>query len=131
MAITAVLGRATPNTLLYSIAHDGAAGDALTITNATLLADAVAGPLRDMLQQAAPDAATAARFLGGIDVGSVGDYINPSVGFADMTVAPGTGTTTLWTVAAGSDGADMEIDIGNTAVAAGLLRIEFKHTVDR
>jgi len=130
MAITAVLSRATPNTLAYLLAHDGAAGDALTITNAVLLAGAVSGPLRELLQQGAANAGAAAAFLGGINPTGLASFLNPEPGFADMSIVPQVGST-AWTLIAGSDGTDMEIDVGNVAVAGGLLVIEFKHTVDR
>ena len=43
MAVTATLNHTTPYRLLYLLNQDGGAGTTLTITNAVLLADAIAG----------------------------------------------------------------------------------------
>lgn len=43
MAVTATLHHTTPYRLLYQLNQDGGAGTTLTITNAVLLADAIAG----------------------------------------------------------------------------------------
>jgi len=134
MAITATLGRSTPNTLLYILSHDGLAGDALTITNATLLGDAVAGPLREMLQQPAANVLTATRFLGGSDPLNVADYQNPGVGYADVLVTKTNDAGAAgfaWTATAGSDGANMELDVGQLAESTAKLMIEFKHSIER
>jgi len=134
MAITATLGRSTPNTLVYILAHDGAAGDTLTITNAVMLADSVAGPLHELIQEAAPNVLQATRFFGGTDPLNVADYLNPGVGYADLLVTKTSdvGAAGLaWTVATGSDGTNAEINVGQTAESTAKLMIEFKHSIER
>ncbi len=64
MAVTAILVRATDYRLVYAIQHDGAAGDSLTITNATLQADAAGKPhLLKVLQTTVADDAAAVTLL--------------------------------------------------------------------
>lgn len=75
MAVTALLIRSTPGELLYQITHDGAAGDTLTLANATLVADAANGPLKDKVLNAVLPAANQAnarsQFLGqGVSTGA-------------------------------------------------------------
>jgi hypothetical protein len=113
MAVTAVLVRATDYRLFYAIDHDGAAGDSLTVTNATLQADAAGKPhlLKVLQTSVADDAAAVGLLMAG--VGSV------------VRITPGTQYT--WSVDAQENGANLAqlvIDGEPGQINNGLLELQ-------
>jgi hypothetical protein len=113
MAVSAVLVRATDYRLFYSIDHDGAAGDQLIITNATLQADAAGKPhlLKALSTSVADDAAAVFLLLAG--VGCV------------TRITPG--TSNAWSVDAQENGAnlaDLILDGEAGQINNGLLELQ-------
>lgn len=120
MAVTATLLRATDYRLIYSINHDGAAGDAFTITNAALVAaSANSSILQAMFNTAVANDAAAAQLLAGATPGVTRLLPN---------------TRALWAIDIEEDGANRaQIVITGQAGTAndGVLEIQRVHSYDR
>ena len=124
MALTAAKLSASPNRLVYSLTGDGAATSA-TIASATLIADAVAGPLKDLLSA------------------SYGNQAAMRAVFGHGTVRINVAPRTLTTINIAAIAADVDTDATtatrpevnvNSATAAAngdvaLLTIEFQHSL--
>jgi hypothetical protein len=131
MAVTVALEKSTPHMLMYSLTQDGAAGTAATIAGATLIADAVAGPLRELVeapnQGAVVDQAAARRALmgDGADVEDAHCAVTAILRSGTMTVAVDADvdgvTTTL---------AELNITCGAAASVAYLM-LHFQHSIVR
>ncbi len=123
MAVTAAKTSATPNRLSYLATQDGAAGVALVLASATLIADAAFGPLRNALSASyANQAAMRAVFVGG----NVEITINPRLAAA----AGGATEEGSWTSDVDVDAVTAtrpEINIGAPATA-GTALIVIRHT---
>lgn len=142
MAVTATLAKATPHCLVYSVVHDGAGGDALVLDNATMLADALAGPLRELLSEVFnpnSQATARARMLG--DASGLADqdltniphchcyFTNQIQGAAVASQSVAVVDADVDAVAGGNFELNLQMSTGNAATA--LLKIEFQHTIDR
>lgn len=122
MAVSRTLVRATQYRLIYSIQHDGGAGDTLTITNAQLLADAGSFPrMQELLNTVVADSTAAALLMVGIPGRT---YIIPT----DDGNAP-----QPWSVDWTESGNRVQCVIRGTAgvVSEAILEIQRVHTFDQ
>lgn len=136
MAVTALLIRSTPGELMYQITHDGAAGDTLTLANATLVADAANGPLKDLLNAVLPAADQAnarAKFLGqGVATGGTQGLWEPA---AEVDFLPPRAAAMANVPAVDADLDAITATKGEynlTLAAAALvcfMRIKYKHSI--
>ncbi len=119
MAVTATLVRATDYRLFYAINHDGAAGDALIISNATLQADAAGHEhiLKVLQTPVASDAEAVILLMGGL--GSV------------VRLTPG--KEAFWSVDAQNSGGLAQIEISGQAgtINDGIMELQVLHTIDK
>lgn len=140
MAVTAALAKATPNCLEYLVTHDGAGGDALVLDNATLLGDALAGPLRELLTEVFnpnSQAIARARMLG--DASGLADQDLTNIPHCYCYFTPrshAAAAASSCVVDADTDAVDatnFELNLQMTTgiAATALLKIEFQHTLDR
>jgi len=119
MAVTATFVRATGYRLFYAIAHDGLAGDSVTISNATLQADAAGKDhILAMLQTAVTSDAEAVNLLlaGGQGVA----HILP-------------GKEAFWSLDAQNNNGLAELVLSGQAATLndGLLELQVLHTVNK
>ena len=102
MAVLLVKRAATPLSLKYEIQSSGAGAEAFTLLNATLQADAVAGPLLELLKATyASQAAARAAFVeaGNVRVSSINRTLNGLVLF-DVNIDGG--MKVEWTIGTGN-----------------------------
>jgi hypothetical protein len=119
MAVTATLVRASKYRLFYAISHDGAAGDTLTISNATLQADADGREhILKVLQTAVQNNAEAVQLL----MAGVGAVTRIT-----------SGKLVLWAVDAQETGqlADLLIEGEAGTINDGILELQVLHTIDK
>ncbi len=132
----------TQNRVTFNITHDGAAGDALTITAAQLAAAAAAGgvsteqPLARFLskQWAGNDQANARKRL--LGRGGVGDELLDGQAHCRVFVRKEAGLIDIVLVDADVDGVDPlqnELNLTTSGGVAGnfLLDVEYQHTLTR
>jgi hypothetical protein len=131
MAITAdILDDPTPYSVSIEATHDGAAGNSVTIANATLVAAMADGPLKRLFEQTYDSASNAQRailtgkLLGGRTLGDINVVIMPTDSVA----------TVPWSVDIDVDGDDLpRLILGGIAGAASrcIYRLEFRHSITR
>jgi hypothetical protein len=138
MALTATLVSQTPNRLRYLLEQDGEAGAAVTIPAATLLADCISGPLKEMpgigSDIAGLTTALARRqLLGQGAAGGVTDLTNFQ--HAACEIQPRGASTEFWAVDADVDAVNAlrgELNITSGAASGeAILEVEFQHTLIR
>lgn len=137
MALTATLVSQTPNRLRYLLEQDGEAGAAVTITAATLLADCISGPLKEMpgigSNIAALDQAGARRQL--LGQGAAPDTDLTNIQHAACEIMPRGPSTQFWAVDADVDAVNPlrgELNIVSGAASGeAILEVEFQHTLIR
>jgi hypothetical protein len=85
MAVSFTKTSATPNRLVYKMVGDGAAAaSTISKTNAQLLADCVAGPLKDLLAASYADTAAVQAVFGGGSVAVATDVQVATSGFISI-----------------------------------------------
>lgn len=85
MAISFTKTSATPNRLVYKLVGDGAsAASTVSKSNAQLLADCVAGPLKDLLSATYTDSAAVQAVFGGGSVAVATDVQVATSGFISI-----------------------------------------------
>lgn len=135
MAVTLALVKTTPNSLQYAATQDGAAGTTVVLTNAVMVADSIAGPLRELLTtDTSPNAQAAQRaaLLG--DAGGIAsqDLTNTPHATCKFTSRD---TAVAYAVDADVDGVSAlrgELNITAPAGASvAILEIQFNHTLTR
>lgn len=121
MAASVTKTKATPNRLVYLVAGDGEATGA-TITSATLLADAVSGPLRNSLNASYANQAAMRDVIG---EGNVEMSLNArAVSATGLLVDVDTDAVT-------PTKPEINLTFPSTADLAFYLTIEFKHSGNR
>lgn len=136
MALTATLVSQTPYKQRWLIDQDGAAGQAVTITAAQLLAAALAGPLREMpgigSDVAALDQAGARKIMLGQGAAPGEDLTNTPHAFCSLTPVAGDADIVVDADVDGVNALRCELNLSSGAAAGqALLEIAFQHTYDR
>ena len=146
MAVTIDLAKRTPNALGYLLTHDGNAGNTFVLTNAIMVADMEAGPIRTVpglfADLVANDQAKARRAM----LGEASSGVLPFPGniltdfphcacFVTPRTAPG-GAVIVWVVDADVDGVnalrhELNLTAGTQASTTAFLFIKFQHSYDR
>jgi hypothetical protein len=137
MAVTVALVTQTPNRLRYLLTADAEGGAAAPIAAATLLADCISGPLKEMpgigSDIAGLTQALARRqLLGQGAAGGVTDLTNTQHAACKLTSRSG---ATVWNVDADVDAVNAlrgELNVvASGAVGVAILEVEFQHTLVR
>lgn len=131
MAITATLARQTKYSVAFVLTHDGQAGDALTIANATLLAAAnQGGPIAELLASAAANNQVARRILGGYDTLNPIDAAEHAL-WVEVRITPHSGAAQDWSAVAVANAGAIDLDIAQVGAAEALLELIVRHSYDR
>lgn len=144
MAVTFLLAKATPNCLEYEVDQDGNAGTTADLLADVLKADAIAGPLKDLLDN--PTLASKGNPIGGLTIADANramlgnasgdadkDLTNIPHCFVTLTRISGSAADVLRVTGGLPGGADAYqlLFTAGAAVSVWLAKIEFQHTLTR
>lgn len=125
MTVTAALLKATQYRLFYQLNHDGAGGDTLVISAATLLTDAGPAPrLQELLNTLVANDAAAALLM--LTTPGATNIVNTIGG----GVTPQSWSVT-WTRDAGTGRAECTVEGTAGTASDAILEIRLVHTYDR